>query len=856
MFSPGAAGSRRARHSSRPAAGSSQSRAPLQLRPVAACVGRNRQPAPLMLTELRLALRTLLQSPTFTFVAVFTLTLGIGVNTAMFAIVNGAVWRGLPFPEQHRIIHVESHNLKAGINSMEVSTLDYADFRAAQQSFEDLAVYQQGTFNLSGMGGDPERISGCRITWSGPGMLRVPVHLGRWFQAADGEPASAPVVVLGHALWQNRFRGDPAVLGSQLKVNGVWATVVGIGPKDFRFPAEADAWMPLRDLPLGEPRDQRYWEVLGRLKPGVTLGQARAELQALAGRLATEHGATNGNVGVTVKPLRDEFVGEETRALLGVMLGSVFLVMLIACANVANLLLARAAVRQKEIAVRAALGSGRGRLVRLLMGEALLLAGVGAGLGLALAHFLVGLFNYHLQNSTEPPPYWMVFQIDAVSVGYVVALALFSCLTAGFWPAWRASRGDLMAVLKDGGRGSTGFSLSRFTRVMVVGEVVLSTVLLVLCGLAVRSVIKMQAAEMGFRTHGIFTNRIGLPEAEFPGVDAQKDFYRELLARLAARPEVESAALTSAPPIWNNRQTIQLDGQPVGPDGPRRHASNAGVSGNYFETLGIKLLQGRTFDDRDTATSLPVAIVSSKFAERYWPGENPLGRRFAYGDGRNPAELKWLTVVGVVAPTLQGNFSNFMADVPQAYVPFTQRSEARFQTLLTKARAGDGADLAPVIRATVRSLNDDLPIYWPQTLGAMVDGAKFFKRLFAWIYGIFGGVALLLSAVGLYGVMAYSVGQRTQEIGVRMALGASPGNVLGLILREGGLRLALGLAVGLGLAFFAAKLQTNSLYGITPSDPVTYVGTLVTLAGAGLLACLIPALRALRVNPVEALRNE
>lgn len=808
------------------------------------------------MTDLRLALRTLAKSPTFTYVAIFTLTLGIGVNTAMFAIVNGAVWRGLPFPEQHRILHVESNNLKEGINSMEVSTLDFVDLRGAQQSFEDLAVYQEGTFNLSGTGADPERITGCRITWSGPGMLQVPVRLGRWFNATDGEAGSAPVVVLGYSVWQNRYKGDPAVLDSQLKINGVWTTVVGIGPKEFRFPGKAEAWMPLREMPLGQPRDNRYWEVMGRLKPGVTPEAARAELQAIGGRLAVEHAATNANVSVTVKSLRDEFVGEGTRSLLGVMLGSVFLVMLIACANVANLLLSRAAVRQKEIAVRSALGSSRGRLVRLLMGEALFVALIGAGLGLIVAHGLIGVFNHYVHASSQPPPYWMVFRIDAASVGYVLALALFACLAAGFWPAWRASRGDLMAVLKDGGRGSTGFSLGKFTRAMVIGEVVLSSVLLVLCGLAIRSVIKMQTTDLGFRTHGVFTNRLGLPEAEYPQLDKQKDFYRELLVRLAAHPEVESASLSSAQPVWNNRQPIQVDGQPVTPDGPRRFASGVGISGGYFETLGIKLLQGRAFDDRDTAESLPVAIVSSKFAERYWPGENPLGKRFAYGDGSKPEALVWLTIVGVVAPTMQGNFSNFMSDVPQSYQPFTQRNEARFQTLFIKARAGDGANLAPVVRSVVRQLNDDLPIYWPQTLGAMVEDAKFFQLLFAWIYGIFGGVALLLSAVGLYGVMAYSVSQRTAEIGVRMALGASPGDVLRLILREGGLRLLIGLAIGLTLAFFAAKLQTSSLYGIQPTDPASYLLTLGTLGFAGLAACLIPALRALRVNPVEALRNE
>jgi len=808
-----------------------------------------------MLQDLRHSLRALAKSPVFTAVALVTLMLGIGVNTAMFSIVNGAVLRGLPFPDSHRIIHLENNNLKEGIDSMGMSWDDFIDVRAAQKSAEDLAAYQEATFNLSGPGGDPERITGCRITHSGPAMLHVPPHLGRWFHADEGEPGTAPVVVLGYPVWQSRFGGDPAIVGAQVKVNGEWATVVGIGPKDFRFPEESDAWMPLRDRPKDDKRDDRYWEVLGRLKTGATIEAARAEIAGIVKQLEAAHPGTNENIGAVVKPLRDEFVGDETRAILGVMLGSVFLVMLIACANLANLLLARAAVRQKEIAVRSALGAGRRRIVRFLLSEALALSVAGASLGLALGYGLMEIFN-HFIHSTNPPPYWMVFKVDAISVLYVAGLAVFSCLAAGLWPAWRASRGDLMVVLKDGGRGSTGFSLSRFTRAMVVGEVVLSCILLVLSGLAIRSVIKMQSSKLGYESAGTFTNRVGLPEAEYPQPEAQKEFYRQLVEKLEARPEIESAAVSTNQPTWNNRSVIIIEGQPFGKEVPRKFATQSDVSGSYFETLGIPLLQGRVFDERDTATAMPVAVICPLFAEKHWPGENPLGRRFAYNDGANPESIIWVTVIGVVGRTLVGDFHGPQDSIPQAYLPFTQRGETRFMTVFSKARAGDPANLAPVVRGTVRELNDNLPIYWPMTLEQMVANAKFFKRLFAWIFGVFGFVALLLSGVGLYGVMAYSVSQRTQEIGVRMALGASPGQVLRLILREGGVRLGIGLVIGLGLAFFAAKLQTNSLYGITPEDPVTYAGTLATLGIAGIAACLIPALRALRVNPVEALRNE
>lgn len=810
--------------------------------------------APPMLTDLRLTLRTLAKSPTFVAVAVFTLTLGIGVNAAIFSIVNAVVLRGLPFPEQHRVIHVENHKLVDDITGMGFSHLDFVDVRARQTSFEDLAIYQERTMNISSNGLDPERVTGCAVTHSLPDMLRVAPQLGRWFRADEDRPGAPAVVVLGHSLWQNRFKGDPAVLGRQIKVNGEFATVVGVAPARFNFPEEADAWMPVR-FARDEKRDERYWEVLGRLKPGVTIEQARAELTAIVRQLAADHPATNKDVGVTVQKLRDEFVDQETRLLLGIMLGAVFLVMLIACANTANLLLSRAAVREKEIAVRTALGSGRGRIIRLLLSESLVLSLAGAVLGLGLAYGLMEVFNFYIQQ--KQPPYWMVFNVDLAGVAYVVVLAVISTVFAGLWPAWRASRSDLTTVLKDGSRGSTGFSLSRFTRVMVIGEVMLSCVLLVLSGLFVRSVIKMQTTDLGFATAGVFTNRIGLPEVEFKEPARQAEFYRQLVERLEALPEVASAAVANSQPTWSNRDQVFIEELARGPDIPAIHASKVSVSGNYFATLGIRLVSGRTFDERDTATSPKVAVVSTKFAERYWPGKDPLGRKFIVGL-RASLDAKpedWITVVGVVAPTLQGEFHAQGVNTPQTYVPFTQEP-ARFMTVFTKSRGPDAAALAPMVRRTVRELNEDLPIYWPQTLDAMVADAKFFKRMFAWIFGIFGVVALVLAGVGLYGVMAYSVSQRTQEIGVRMALGASPRDVLGLILREGGLRLAIGLVLGLGLAVLAAQPLAAFLFAVSPGDVPTFATTFLTLGLAGLVACIVPALRALRINPVEALRNE
>jgi predicted permease len=807
-----------------------------------------------MLSDLRLTLRALAKSPGFAFVAVFTLALGIGVNTAIFSIVNAVVLRGLPFPDAGRLLLVRMANPAEGSNRLGVSQLDFADFRAQQKSFEDLAAYRDRTCTISGPGGDPERVSGVEMSASAAAMLRLPAHLGRWFTADEDRPGAPATVVLGYSLWENRFKANPAVVGQQLKVNGEWATVVGIGPKGNRFPEESDLWIPWRFSKIDEKRDDRYLAVFGRLKPEATEEQARAEITGLAQRLATDHPETNKNVIAQVRPFREGFIDDGTRQLMGIMFGAVFFVLLIACTNVANLLLSRAAIRQKEMAIRSALGAGRARLVRLLLTESLVLSVSGAAFGLGLAYGLMAVFNAYIQQ--KAPPYWMIFSIDGAVIGYAAVLVAVTCGLAGLFPAWRISRPDVNAVLKDGGRGSTNFALSRFTRLMVVGEVVLSCVLLVVSGLYVRSVIKMQTAGLGFQTAGIFTSRVALPEKDYRDAVKQRAFYHDLLERVAARPEIAAVAIADQQPTWQNNNNIVIDGknfgEQTGRGGPR--ASFTAVSSEYFRTIGIAFLQGRGFTERDTAEADPVALVSSAFVTKYWPGENPIGKRFRQGSGRPGEEIRWLTVVGVVTPTLQGEFEG---DVPpQAYIPHTQQKEMFRMTLFAKARGGDPAALAPVIRREVQALNTDLPIYFAQTFDHMIEDAKFFKRMFAWIFGIFGGVALVLAGVGLYGVMAYSVSQRTQEIGVRVALGASPRAVLGLILREGGLRLATGLVLGLGLGYGAARLQGDFLYGVQALDVPTFAGTFLTLGLAGVLACLVPALRALRVNPVEALRGE
>ncbi len=808
-----------------------------------------------MLSDLRLSLRALAKSPTFVVVAVFTLVLGIGVNAAMFSIVNAIMFRGLPFPRADRLVHLEQNNPVDSLDNIEVAYQDFVDYRAGQTTLQGLAAYYDGTLTLSEAGHDPERISGTYISANGPEMLGVAPSLGRWFRPEEDSASAAPVIVLGHNLWRDRYKADPAVIGRPLKINGEWGTIVGVGPVDYRFPEVADAWVPLRYKKPDEKRDVRYLEVMGRLKDGVSVQQARAEFATLNQRLVTANPETNKNLGAVVKSLQEEFVGDETRRLLFIMLGAVFFVLLIACSNVANLLLARAATREKEIAIRTAVGAGRGRIVRLLLAESLVLSVFGAGGGLVLAFWLMKLFRDYL-TANNPTPYWMVWNVDATGVLYVGVMAVVTCVLAGLFPALRVSKPDLNTVLKDAGRGSTGFSLSRFTRFLVVAEVALSCVLLVLAGLTIHSIIKIQTASLGFDPTGVMTARVALPDAEYKEEAKQRRFFQDLCARLAARPEFTAVGAADSTPTWNNRSSILIDGRAPDPSGKgNTYAALTVITPGYFTAMSLRLLQGRDFTEADADTVQPVAIVSTGFAEQYWPHENPVGKRFRRGTPQDKEPGPWLTVIGVVPDTLKGEFD--AKTWPQAYTCYLQAKNAtQRMTVFAKVRSGDPAAATPLLRAAVRELNDDLPIYFAQTLEKMVDEAKFFKKLFGWIFGIFGGVALVLAGVGLYGVMAYSVAQRTQEIGVRVALGAGPGDVLRLILREGGLRLVIGLAVGSVIGFFGSQLLASSLYGVEAGDPATFTGTLLVLGLIGMVATLVPALRALRVNPMVALRNE
>lgn len=796
-----------------------------------------------MLNDLRQTLRSLRRSPFLCTMAILTLALGIGINTAMFSIIDATILRGMPMSEEARVLRIGLHEDGDDLSQPTVQAL-----QERTQSFSAIATYSDRSFTFSDATGDAERVSGTYITAPGLAILEAPLAFGRWHTPAEDAPGATPVVVLGHALWKNRYHSDPGILGKQIRIEDDWYTVIGVAAAGFRFPHSQECWLSPRGEYLKSPAEDRIHNVMARLKPGVTVEQARAELAALVPQLQREQPGVKDAWSVRLRSLSRSYGDDET--VLWLMLGAVFFVLLIACVNVANLLLARAVVRSRELAVRSALGAARGQLMRLLLGEAALLALGGAVAGLGLAQLCMLGFQQAVVHAT--PPYWMHFALDARAIVYTAGLAVLACLTAGLLPAWRLSRPEVTSVLNDGSRGTTSARVSRITRGMVIGEIAFSCALLVVSALMIRSVLRMHSAPLGFETKGIYTGRVGLPPRDYATKDARLAFYERALADLRQRPEVAEAGVCTSQPIWHVPQPIALDGAPA--PAPKTRGPVAVVreiSPGYLAALRIALFEGRALSEADRSDAPPVALVSRSFVERHWSGQSALGRRVKLGSG---ASERWVTVVGVVADTMQGRFE--IQPQPQIYVSYLQTPELQRVTFFVRGRGLDESALAPVIRAVLRAQHSQVPLYYAMPFSQMIGEAMFTRKLFAGLFGVFGGAAFLLAMVGLYGVMSYGVAQRRQEMGVRLALGATARDLVQLVVRQGAWQLAFGLALGLALAAGAGRLLASELYGVRALDPLAFAATVLALGSAGLLASYLPGRRAARVDPAEALRGQ
>lgn len=803
-----------------------------------------------LVRDLQFGLRMLVKQPMMSTISILALALGIGLTVTMYSIVHGAM-RPLPIEEPWEIVNLERENVARGDTEMGVTQHEYLEWRDQQTSFEDLAGLYQGTVTLSGSE-RPIRYDGAFMSAQAFTLLGAQPLLGRPILEQDTRPGAPAVILLGYETWQNDFQGDPGVIGREARINAEPGTIIGVMPEGFKFPMAEEAWVPLRiDLANLERGAGTWLMVIGRLRDGVDIETALEEMNTIAARIEADWPELNEGISVSAEPYTREYLDTDVLAMLWTMQGGVLMVLLIACANVANLLLSRAFDRSKEVAVRAALGAGRWRIVSQFLAEVFVLAAIGGLLGLGIARVGVALFNAQL--ATIPTPYWISVRIDWVVLGATTLLVFGASLVAGIAPALKVSGSDLHDVLKDESRGSSGFRMGRITRALVVAEVALSCALLVGAGLMIKSVSQLSNFEYGFPTD-VFTARIGLFEAEYPTVEERSSFFEELQRRLQELPGVQGAALADALPASDraSRPRASVDGVSYASLEDHPRVNLAVITPGFFDTFDVELLDGRDFNALDTADSLPVTIVNRSLVERLFPGENPLGHRIKLGTDDDDGE-PWFTIVGV-APDLVMQGLNSGDDPAQGfYLPLAQR-DRRFMSLAARA-SGDSMSLAGQVRDAVASINADLPIYWVRPLSAEIHESTWFFSVFGTLFAVFGGAALFLAVLGLYGVMSFAARRRTQEMGIRLALGARPGSVLGMVMRGGFWQVGLGLTIGLGLGMLLASGLEMMLFQVDPRDLGVYALVVLALGLTGLIASLLPASRAARTDPIVALRT-
>ena len=806
-----------------------------------------------LLTDIRSGVRMLIKYPTLSLVAILTLGLGLGLSTTVFCVVNGGLFKGLPFPDGDRIVSLVATNPSQNQPRQPISVQDLAIWQARQTVFDKMGPYFFSPMNLSAEEGRPERFSGGLLSVAAFEALGVQPALGRGFREGDDRPGADAVILLSDTLWRERYGASPAVVGTAIRVNGAMRTVIGVMPPGFAFPIREAVWTPLAVNPLAQPRGQGpLYLVVGRLKPGVSVSQARAQATAIAAQIESEFPATNRGVGADVMPYTKTIFGPEIYALLYTMLGAGIGVLLIACVNVSNLLVARASLRRREVAVRMALGAGKSRVVRQHLTEVLVLAAAGGAIGIVLSIFGMRWFTNAL--SVNPPPFWITFSLDYRVMLFVLGIIALASVVAGTLPALHAARVTAGSALKDDSRGSTSGSLGKFSSVLVVAELAVSCGLLIAAGLMIKSVTQLKNLQMPFEIEHILTARVDLPQASYPNSAASIRFFEQLLPRLQAVPGVEAATLSDGlPAAGNGTITVQIEGKsyPQASDYPL--AREGIVTAGYFDTFQAKVLRGREFTPADTSASQPVAIVNESFAATHFPGVDPVGHQMKRI--RPATQEPWMTIVGVVPDLLMEGIGNNNASPVGYYIPIAQSDVANGVRIAVRS-SGEPAALTSLIRSAVTSLDPNLAIYEISTLRRVIDRQTWFYTVFGTFFMAFGLCALFLAAAGLYGVMSFSVTQRTREMGIRSALGARGMPLIVLVMRRSVVQLAIGLFLGLALALLASGALAPVLYHVQPRDRMVFALVVVTLAVASLIATFLPARRVTRIDPVVALAVE
>src|SRR3954451_5164824 len=810
-----------------------------------------------LLHDIRYGVRMLLKHKGFTAVAIVALALGVGANTAIFSLVNGVLLRPLPFPDAERIVYFEGKNPEAGITESNISFLDFTDWSQQTDLFASTAAYWTGTANFGADGAEPERVPRAGVTTGFFSVLGVQPVLGRPFVPEDEKPASVlggrgTVAIISHGLWKRRFGSDPEIIGKQVQMSSRTLPIVGVMPPGFEYPEQTQIWVPSAVNLAEEARDNRSWSAIARLKPGVDFKEAQTRVSAINAQLDQQFHETNKGWDVSLWPLHERLVREVKPSLLA-LLGAVGLVLLIACANVANLLLARSAARQKEIAIRAAMGASRTRVVRQMLTESILLSALGGMAGLLLSIWLTDVLMAMLP---EGAPRLEQIGIDYRVLIFTLGVSALTGVLFGIVPALQASKLDVTSALKEGGRSGEGHRRTSARSLLLIGEVALSLMLLVGAGLMIKSFLRLQEVRPGFNAHNVLIANVALPGAKYK--DQQfVEFFRQLKERLESAPGLQAVGGSINLPLNASGYAIGRafipEGRPLTVD-ESKDAMFSTITGDYFRALQIPLISGRTFEPRDNADGPKVVIINETTAKRYFGSPAAaIGKRlsiWAAFRGHRRDEKFMRESVGVVGDTKTGSLTG-EGDM-QIYVPHAQDSQWNFMGLVIRT-AGDPAVFGTALRREVQALDKDQPIYNVRTMDDVVMNSLGTRRVSMQLFAVFGIAALLLAAIGIYGVMAYTVTQRTQEIGIRMALGAQRSDVLGLVVRQGMTLAAIGVVVGLAGAFSLTRVMASLLFHVRPDDPTTYLAISFLLIVVAFLACYLPARRAAKLDPLIAL---